>query len=104
MKPGRSRGTWTAGTSEVSRRGLSVDMRVGTVPTCPGIHLRPEAGLRFLRVMGVLKTIVATAFPHTGPLPGCGSVIQNLQLGHHVMEVGLDVSSMATDDGSMLHH
>jgi 6-phosphofructokinase len=50
-----------------------------------------------MRVMGVPKTI-DNDLPHTDHCPGYGSVTKyNCTT---VMEVGLDVSSMATDDGS----
>ena len=50
-----------------------------------------------LRVIGVPKTI-DNDLPHTDNCPGYGSVIKyNAATG---MEVGLDVASMATDDGS----
>src|SRR3954453_6300789 len=50
-----------------------------------------------LRVIGVPKTI-DNDLPHTDSCPGYGSVIK--YAATTVMEVGLDVSSMATDDGS----
>jgi ATP-dependent phosphofructokinase / diphosphate-dependent phosphofructokinase len=50
-----------------------------------------------LRVIGVPKTI-DNDLPHTDNCPGYGSVIKYNATS--VMEVGLDVSSMATDDGS----
>jgi 6-phosphofructokinase 1 len=50
-----------------------------------------------LRVIGVPKTI-DNDLPHTDNCPGYGSVIKyNVAT---VMEVGIDVASMATDDGS----
>jgi len=50
-----------------------------------------------LRVIGVPKTI-DNDLPHTDSCPGYGSVIKYCSAT--VMEVGLDVGSMATDDGS----
>jgi 6-phosphofructokinase 1 len=50
-----------------------------------------------LRVIGVPKTI-DNDLPHTDHCPGYGSVIK--YNAATVMEVGLDVASMATDDGS----
>ena len=50
-----------------------------------------------LRVIGVPKTI-DNDLPHTDSCPGYGSVIK--YNATTVMEVGFDVSSMATDDGS----
>src|SRR6516165_10900363 len=50
-----------------------------------------------LRVIGVPKTI-DNDLPHTDSCPGYGSVIK--YAGATVMEVGIDVGSMATDDGS----
>ena len=50
-----------------------------------------------LRVIGVPKTI-DNDLPHTDNCPGYGSVIKFDATT--VMEVGLDVASMATDDGS----
>lgn len=50
-----------------------------------------------MRVVGVPKTI-DNDLPHTDHCPGYGSVIK--YNATTVMEVGLDVSSMATDDGS----
>jgi len=50
-----------------------------------------------LRVIGVPKTI-DNDLPHTDNCPGYGSVIK--YNAATVMEVGFDVSSMATDDGS----
>src|SRR3954466_4027074 len=50
-----------------------------------------------IRVVGVPKTI-DNDLPHTDSCPGYGSVIK--YAATTVMEVGLDVSSMATDDGS----
>ena len=50
-----------------------------------------------LRVIGVPKTI-DNDLPHTDSCPGYGSVIK--YAATTVMEVGIDVGSMATDDGS----
>ena len=50
-----------------------------------------------MRVIGVPKTI-DNDLPHTDYCPGYGSVIK--YAATTVMEVGLDVGSMATDDGS----
>src|SRR5258707_9571583 len=50
-----------------------------------------------LRVIGVPKTI-DNDLPHTDSCPGYGSVIKYNSTT--VMEVGWDVGSMATDDGS----
>jgi ATP-dependent phosphofructokinase / diphosphate-dependent phosphofructokinase len=50
-----------------------------------------------LRVVGVPKTI-DNDLPHTDNCPGYGSVIK--YTAATVMEVGIDVASMATDDGS----
>ncbi|MEI6392601.1 MAG: 6-phosphofructokinase [Verrucomicrobiota bacterium] len=50
-----------------------------------------------LRVVGVPKTI-DNDLPHTDNCPGYGSVIK--YSATTVMEVGIDVGSMATDDGS----
>src|SRR5215471_16946801 len=50
-----------------------------------------------MRVIGVPKTI-DNDLPHTDHCPGYGSVIKYNSAT--VMEVGLDVGSMATDDGS----
>jgi 6-phosphofructokinase len=50
-----------------------------------------------LRVIGVPKTI-DNDLPHTDSCPGYGSVIK--YNAATVIEVGLDVASMATDDGS----
>ena len=50
-----------------------------------------------LRVIGVPKTI-DNDLPHTDSCPGYGSVIK--YCATTVMEVGADVGSMATDDGS----
>lgn len=50
-----------------------------------------------MRVIGVPKTI-DNDLPHTDNCPGYGSVIK--YAATTVMEVGIDVASMATDDGS----
>jgi 6-phosphofructokinase 1 len=50
-----------------------------------------------MRVIGVPKTI-DNDLPHTDSCPGFGSVIK--YCATTVMEVGIDVASMATDDGS----
>jgi ATP-dependent phosphofructokinase / diphosphate-dependent phosphofructokinase len=50
-----------------------------------------------LRVIGVPKTI-DNDLPHTDTCPGYGSVVK--YNATTVMEVGIDVGSMATDDGS----
>jgi 6-phosphofructokinase 1 len=50
-----------------------------------------------IRIIGVPKTI-DNDLPHTDNCPGYGSVIK--YNATTVMEVGLDVASMATDDGS----
>src|SRR6516165_9804774 len=50
-----------------------------------------------LRIIGVPKTI-DNDLPHTDNCPGYGSVIK--YNAATVMEVGIDVASMATDDGS----
>ena len=50
-----------------------------------------------MRVIGVPKTI-DNDLPHTDHCPGYGSVIK--YNGASVMEIAIDVSSMATDDGS----
>ena len=50
-----------------------------------------------LRVIGVPKTI-DNDLPHTDSCPGYGSVIKHNAIT--VMEVGMDVGSMATDEGS----
>jgi 6-phosphofructokinase 1 len=50
-----------------------------------------------MRVIGIPKTI-DNDLPHTDSCPGYGSVIK--YGATTVMEVGLDVASMATDDGS----
>ena len=50
-----------------------------------------------MRVIGVPKTI-DNDLPHTDSCPGYGSVIKYVATS--VMEIGTDVGSMATDDGS----
>ncbi|MBL9175959.1 MAG: diphosphate--fructose-6-phosphate 1-phosphotransferase, partial [Verrucomicrobiales bacterium] len=65
--------------------------------TAHKIHLEAIKRGYALRVMGVPKTI-DNDLPHTDHCPGYGSVIKYNSAT--VMEVGLDVSSMATDDGS----
>jgi 6-phosphofructokinase 1 len=50
-----------------------------------------------MRVIGVPKTI-DNDLPHTDSCPGYGSAIKHNAIT--VMEVGMDVASMATDDGS----
>ncbi|MFO1459253.1 MAG: 6-phosphofructokinase [Verrucomicrobiota bacterium] len=65
--------------------------------TAHKIHLEALKRGYALRVMGVPKTI-DNDLPHTDHCPGYGSVIKYNSAT--VMEVGLDVSSMATDDGS----
>src|SRR6267142_6706539 len=50
-----------------------------------------------LRIIGVPKTI-DNDLPHTDSCPGYGSVIKYNAAA--VMEIGFDVGSMATDDGS----
>jgi 6-phosphofructokinase 1 len=61
------------------------------------IHQEAERRGYQLRVIGVPKTI-DNDLPHTDYCPGYGSVIKYNSTT--VMEVGLDVASMATDDGS----
>jgi 6-phosphofructokinase len=61
------------------------------------IHLEAVKRGYELRVMGVPKTI-DNDLPHTDSCPGYGSVIK--YNATTVMEVGFDVGSMATDDGS----
>ena len=61
------------------------------------IHLEAVKRGWDMRVMGVPKTI-DNDLPHTDSCPGYGSVIK--YNAATVMEIGLDVSSMATDDGS----
>ncbi|MBN8247750.1 MAG: 6-phosphofructokinase [Verrucomicrobia bacterium] len=65
--------------------------------TAHKIHLEAVKRGYELRVMGVPKTI-DNDLPHTDHCPGYGSVIKYNSAT--VMEVGLDVGSMATDDGS----
>ena len=61
------------------------------------IHLEAIKRGWDMRVIGVPKTI-DNDLPHTDSCPGYGSVIK--YNAATVMEIGLDVSSMATDDGS----
>jgi 6-phosphofructokinase len=61
------------------------------------VHEQAQARGWDLRVIGVPKTI-DNDLPHTDHCPGYGSVIK--YNAATVMEVALDVSSMATDDGS----
>ncbi len=61
------------------------------------IHLEAVKRGWEMRVVGVPKTI-DNDLPHTDHTPGYGSVIKYVCAT--VMEVGLDVGSMATDDGS----
>ena len=61
------------------------------------IHLESVKRGWEMRVIGVPKTI-DNDLPHTDHTPGYGSVIK--YVCSTVMEVGLDVGSMATDDGS----
>jgi ATP-dependent phosphofructokinase / diphosphate-dependent phosphofructokinase len=61
------------------------------------IHLEAVKRGWDMRVMGVPKTI-DNDLPHTDSCPGYGSVIKYNATA--VMEIGLDVASMATDDGS----
>jgi 6-phosphofructokinase 1 len=61
------------------------------------IHLEALKRGWDMRVIGVPKTI-DNDLPHTDSCPGYGSVIK--YNAATVMEIGLDVSSMATDDGS----
>jgi ATP-dependent phosphofructokinase / diphosphate-dependent phosphofructokinase len=61
------------------------------------IHLEAVKRNWDMRVIGVPKTI-DNDLPHTDSCPGYGSVIKYNSAT--VMEIGLDVSSMATDDGS----
>ncbi|MCW5559126.1 MAG: 6-phosphofructokinase [Verrucomicrobiae bacterium] len=65
--------------------------------TAHKIHLEAVKRGYELRVMGVPKTI-DNDLPHTDHCPGYGSVIK--YNATTVLEVGLDVGSMATDDGS----
>lgn len=65
--------------------------------TAHKIHLEAVKRGYEMRVMGVPKTI-DNDLPHTDHCPGYGSVVKyNCAT---VMEVGMDVGSMATDDGS----
>lgn len=61
------------------------------------IHLEAVKRGWDMRVIGVPKTI-DNDLPHTDSCPGYGSVVK--YNAATVMEIGLDVSSMATDDGS----
>ncbi len=61
------------------------------------IHLEALKRSYPLRVIGVPKTI-DNDLPHTDHCPGYGSVIKHNATT--VMEVGIDVGSMATDEGS----
>jgi len=61
------------------------------------IHLEAVKRGYEMRVIGVPKTI-DNDLPHTDNCPGYGSVIK--YNATTVMEVGFDVASMATDDGS----
>src|SRR5512138_2583114 len=61
------------------------------------IQLEAEKRGYELRVIGVPKTI-DNDLPHTDNCPGYGSVIK--YNATTVLEVGIDVASMATDDGS----
>ncbi len=61
------------------------------------IHLESVKRGWDMRVIGVPKTI-DNDLPHTDSCPGYGSVIK--YNAATVMEIGCDVSSMATDDGS----
>src|SRR6185503_15533489 len=61
------------------------------------IHLEAVKRNWDMRVIGVPKTI-DNDLPHTDSCPGYGSVIK--YNAATVMEIGLDVGSMATDDGS----
>src|SRR5689334_12889899 len=61
------------------------------------IHLEAVKRGWDMRIIGVPKTI-DNDLPHTDSCPGYGSVIK--YVGSTVMEVGIDVGSMATDDGS----
>ncbi|MBM3822131.1 MAG: 6-phosphofructokinase [Verrucomicrobia bacterium] len=65
--------------------------------TAHKIHLEALKRGYEMRVMGVPKTI-DNDLPHTDHSPGYGSVIKYNAVS--VMEIGLDVGSMATDDGS----
>ena len=61
------------------------------------IHLEAVKRGWDMRIIGVPKTI-DNDLPHTDSCPGYGSVIK--YNAATVMEIGCDVSSMATDDGS----
>src|SRR5882724_3650844 len=61
------------------------------------IHLEAVKRNWEMRVIGVPKTI-DNDLPHTDSCPGYGSVIKYNAAS--VMEIGFDVGSMATDDGS----
>ena len=61
------------------------------------IHLEALKRNWDMRVIGVPKTI-DNDLPHTDNCPGYGSVIKYNAAA--IMEIGFDVSSMATDDGS----
>jgi ATP-dependent phosphofructokinase / diphosphate-dependent phosphofructokinase len=61
------------------------------------IHLEAVKRSWDMRVIGVPKTI-DNDLPHTDSCPGYGSVIK--YNATTVMEIGFDVGSMATDDGS----
>ncbi|MCU0770803.1 MAG: 6-phosphofructokinase [Verrucomicrobia bacterium] len=61
------------------------------------IHLEAEKRGWEMRVIGVPKTI-DNDLPHTDSCPGYGSAIK--YCATTVREVGMDVASMATDDGS----
>ena len=61
------------------------------------VHLEAQNRSYELRAIGVPKTI-DNDLPHTDHTPGYGSVIK--YNATTVMEVGADVRSMATDDGS----
>lgn len=61
------------------------------------IHLEAVRRGWDMRIIGVPKTI-DNDLPHTDSCPGYGSVIK--YNAATVMEIGLDVASMATDDGS----
>src|SRR5256885_484533 len=65
--------------------------------TADKIHGQALARGYELRVIGVPKTI-DNDLPHTDHCPGFGSVIK--YNGATVMEIALDVGSMATDDGA----
>ena len=61
------------------------------------IHLEAVRRGWDMRIIGIPKTI-DNDLPHTDHCPGYGSVIK--YCATTVMEIGLDVGSMATDDGS----